>query len=396
MELLITYLGKQFENPFVLASGPPTANAEMISRAFEAGWAGAVVKTLIREPVHNLQNRFASIKSGKSIFAFENIELLSEQPPDRWYQDIAILKKRFPDKVVIASIMGDARSRDPWVELALGCQDAGADILELNFSCPHGYPEKGKGAAIGQNAEYSASIVEWLKADGRIRIPIVPKLTAAVSDISFIGEAVSHAGADGICAINSFSSLMGIDLKTLRPKPSVNKWSTYGGYSGAGLKPIALRCVSQLVKDPGLPVMGCGGITTGYDAAEYILIGAPIVQVCTEVMLKGYAIVTRMLDDLRSFMEDHRFSKIEDFIGLSNKNIRHFSELDNEDRMKAHIELEKCNGCQRCYVSCKDGAYQAIRMENDKALVLEDLCAGCSLCIQVCPMEAISFVACEP
>lgn len=117
MELLVTYLGKQFENPFVLASGPPTANAEMISRAFEAGWAGAVVKTLIREPVHNLQNRFASIKSGKSIFAFENIELLSEQPPDRWYQDIAILKKRFPDKVVIASIMGDARSRDPWVEL---------------------------------------------------------------------------------------------------------------------------------------------------------------------------------------------------------------------------------------------------------------------------------------
>ena len=391
MKLSVTYLGKQFDNPFVLASGPPTANADMISRAFEAGWAGAVIKTLIREPVHNLQNRFASIKFGKNIFAFENIELLSEQPPDHWYRDIAILKWRFPKKIIIASIMGDARSSSPWIELALGCQDAGADFLELNFSCPHGYPEKGKGAAIGQNAEYSASIVEWLKADARIKIPLVPKLTAAVSDISYVGEAVSHAGADGICAINTFPSLMGIDLKTLRPKPSVNNWSTYGGYSGFGLKPIALRCVSQLVKNPGLPVMGCGGISTGYDAVEFILIGAPIVQVCTEVMLKGYDIVTRMTQDLMSFMEEHQFKNIEDFLGFSNENIRLFSELDAGYRGKAHIESEKCNGCERCYISCRDGAYQAIKMESKKAVVIEDLCAGCSLCIQVCPLEAISF-----
>jgi dihydropyrimidine dehydrogenase (NAD+) subunit PreA len=391
MTLSVTYLGKQFENPFVLASGPPTANAEMISRAFEAGWAGAVIKTIIREPVRNLHNRFASIKSGKNIFAFENIELLSEQPPDRWYRDITILKKRFPKKTIIASIMGDAKNNAPWIELALGCQDAGADIIELNFSCPHGYPEKGKGSAIGQNAEYSASIVEWLKADGRIKTPLVPKLTAAVSDISYIGEAVSLVGADGICAINTFPSLMGIDLKTMRPKPSVNNRSTYGGYSGAGLRPIALRCVSQLVKNPGLPVMGCGGISTGYDAVEFMLIGAPIVQVCTAVMLKGYAIVTRMMHDLMSFMEEHRFSSIEEFLGLCNEDIGLFTELDTGYRVKARVDETKCNGCERCYISCRDGAYQAITMEANKAVIRDDLCAGCSLCIQVCPLEAISF-----
>jgi len=182
---------------------------------------------------------------------------------------------------------------------------------------------------------------------------------------------------------------MGIDLKTLMPKPSVNNWSTYGGYSGAGLRPIALRCVSQLLKNPGLPVMGCGGISTGYDAAEFMLVGAPIVQVCTEVMLRGYALVTRLIHDLTSFMEEHRFSSIDEFLGHSNETIGLFSELDAEYRVKAKIDQEKCNGCKRCYISCRDGAYQAITMDNDKAVVIEDLCAGCSLCVQVCPLEAI-------
>lgn len=389
MKLSIDYAGINFENPFILASSPATANAEMITRAFEAGWAGAVTKTLIREPVKNLQNRFAAHKSGGKIYSFENIELVSEMTPRNWYRDIKLLKQRFPGKIVIASIMGDAKNSEQWIELALGCQDAGADMLELNFSCPHGYPEKGKGAAIGQSAEFSSAITGWFKKDKEISVPIIPKLTAAVADISYIGNAVASAGADGLCAINTFPCIMGFDLKTLEPKPSVGGYTTAGGYSGPGLKPIALRCVNDLVKNPGLPVMGCGGISSGYDAAEFILMGASAVQVCTGVMLKGYSLVSKMKKELMEFMSWHNFSEVKDFLGMGNKRICRFSELDQKYRVKAVVDKDKCNGCGLCCISCNDAAYGAIRMEDKLAVIDEKICMGCSLCFHVCPTGAV-------
>ena len=391
MDLFTSFLGLTFENPFVLASAPPTANAEMLARAFEAGWAGAVIKTLIREPVQNLQNRFASIRAGKDIISFSNIELLSEQTPEQWYADIRKLKKMFPHKVLIGSIMGDAKSREQWIELALGCQEAGVDMLEANFSCPHGYPEKGKGAAIGQSAEYSAMITRWLKEEKRLTVPVIPKLTAAVTDITHIGEAVAEAGADGLCAINTYPSMMGFDLRTLQPKPSVAGYSTAGGYSGPGLKPIALRCVTDLVKSPGLPIMACGGISSGSDAVEFMLTGAPVVQICTAVMLHGYAIVHKMKDELVHFMEQHQFSAPSDFIGLANQRIGPYSGLNPDYAVKAHVDAGKCNGCRICHISCQDGGYQAIEMHKRLAVVQLEKCAGCSLCFQVCPEGAITM-----
>ena len=169
--LNVDYLGLTFENPFVLASAPPTANADMISRAFEAGWAGAVIKTLTTDPVSNLQNRFETAKVGKKIIGFKNIELCSETSPDKWYEEIRTLKKRFPKKIIIGSVMGDAKNEAQWIDLTLGCQDAGADLVELNFSCPHGYPEKGRGAAIGQSADYSAQITKWVKVQNQNHLP---------------------------------------------------------------------------------------------------------------------------------------------------------------------------------------------------------------------------------
>ncbi len=392
MDLSVDYLGKHFENPFVLASGPPTANAEMIARAFSAGWAGAVIKTLIREPVKNLKNRFATVKLGKRIIAFENIELLSERTPEQWYHDLHSLKKDFPRKIIIGSIMGDAKSKDQWLELALGCQEAGANLIELNFSCPHGYPEKGKGAAIGQNIEYSAKITQWVKEEKKITVPIVPKLTAAVTDITAIGEAVAAVSADGLCAINTFPSIMGFELQTLQPKPSVAGYTTAGGYSGAGLKPIALRCVSDLVKATGLPVMACGGVSSGQDAVEFLLMGAPLVQVCTAVMLGGYSIIARMQKELTEFMKLHHFAAVQDFIGVGNSKVRPYSSLDQSYTVKAAIAPDDCNGCKICYTSCTDAGYGAIEMCEDLAVVNQDQCEGCSLCSLVCPTGAISMV----
>ena len=390
--LAVTYLGRQLSHPFILASAPPTANGEMIARGFAAGWAGAVVKTLVQEPARNLHHRYAVNRLGGGIYGFENIELASERAPEAWFSDMRTLKRSFPDRLLIGSIMGTATDRGPWLDLALGCQEAGADLLELNFSCPHGHPEKGQGAAIGQNADYSARITRWLKEEPRLRLPVIPKLTAAVTDIAAIGQAVAAAGADGLCAINTIPSVMGFDLKTLAPRPAVRGYSTAGGYSGPGIKPIALHCVADLARSPGLPIMACGGIASGFDAAEFLLLGAPVVQVCTAVMLGGYGVLERMQAQLAEFMGWHGFSTVEDFRGQGLARLQPFHALDASYRVRAHIDPVRCKSCGTCYLSCRDAGYQAIQATAEAVRVDAERCQGCSLCAQVCPHAAIRMV----
>lgn len=386
-----TFLGVNFHNPFMLASAPPTATADMLRRAFEAGWAGAVIKTLTRDPVRNLSNRFAAIRNGNAITGFENLELLSEKTPDQWYRDIAAVKADFPHCPIVGSIMGNADSPDEWLSLARGCQDAGADLLELNFSCPHGYPERGRGAAIGQNPEYGARITGWLTACSDITIPVIPKLTAAVADIRYVGEELAKAGAHGFCAINTIPSLFGFDLRTLRPKPDIGGVTSYGGYSGPGIKPIALRAVSELCQSPGLPVMACGGIASGFDAAEFMLLGAPVVQVGTEVMLRGFGIIRTMLRELREFMVWHEFVTPADFTGLCRDRALPFEALPRDAKRHPRFEEERCSGCRSCHTACHDGGFQAIVMDDGRPRVNSDACVGCSLCSHVCPTGAIEM-----
>lgn len=391
MNLETEYLGMHFENPFVLASAPTTATGDMIERAFDQGWAGAVIKTLIPEQVRNVSNRFATLKLHNQLMAFQNFELLSERGPEEWYRDIRKLKENYPDKIVISSIMEDARDPDQWIQMAKCSQDAGADMVELNFSCPHGYPEKGKGAAIGQNADYAASIVGWIRESGAISIPLIPKLTAAAADISHIGEAVAKAGARGLCAINTVPSFMGFDLKTLTPKASVAGRSTTGGYSGPGIKPLALRCAYELAKSPGLPLMASGGIFSGFDAAEFMLLGAPIVQVCTAVMWEGYGIVSRLRQELMTFMSWHRFSCINDFLGKGLELVVSHAELDHSYHPAVRVDRERCAACGKCMTSCTDAGHQALELRDGRIHVDESRCVGCSLCMHVCTRGAIQL-----
>ena len=387
-----TFLDFPCENPFILASAPPTANADMIRRAFDAGWAGAVVKTLIREPVLNIGNRFASWRTNGKVAGFENLELLSELPPEEWFRIIADITEEYPGKLLIASIMGDAHDAVDWLYLARGSQDAGADMLELNFSCPHGYPERGKGSAIGQSAEYSAAITRWLAESPDVSLPIIPKLTAAVGDIRFIGESIAGAGADGLVAVNTLPSLFGIDLKTLRPKPDVHGRTAYGGYSGPGIKPIALRAVATLCRSPGLPLMASGGISSGFDAAEFMLLGAHAVQVCTAVMLNGYDIVSGMIDDLSEFMAWHEFESPRDFIGTCNDMVVSYGDLERDPDYQPAVDKDLCVRCGACITACRDGGYGAIDWDNSEPRWNMDRCVGCSLCSHVCPTHAIAMV----
>lgn len=185
---------------------------------------------------------------------------------------------------------------------------------------------------------------------------------------------------------------MGFDLKTLSPRPSVRGHSSAGGYSGIGIKPIALRCIAELAQCPGLPIMACGGIASGFDAAEFILLGAPVVHVCTAVMLGGYGVLDRMCEELTEFMGWHGFSSPEDFRGKGLARLQPYHELDASYRVRATINPARCKRCLACHVSCRDGGYQAIEVIEKEVRVNPDKCQGCSLCIQVCPHNAVELV----
>ena len=297
-------------NPFWLASAPPTNCGEQIMRAFDAGWGGAVWKT-IGEPITNVSSRYSATDwNGQRIMGFNNIELISDRSIEDNLREMTEVKKRYPQHAVIASLMV-ASNRETWHDIVVRAEDAGADGLELNFGCPHGMSERGMGSAVGQVPEYAQMITEWVKE--KARTPVLVKLTPNITDIRTVARAAKRGGADGLSAINTINSITGIDLDTLTPRPNVDGKSSHGGYCGPAVKPIALNMVQQIMSDPeaALPLSGIGGIGTWRDAAEFILLGCGTVQVCTAVMHYGYRIVEDMAEGLDNWMRtkglrDHR------------------------------------------------------------------------------------------
>ena len=296
-DLTTNFAGIRCPNPFWLASGPPTNCGDQVMRAFDAGWGGAVWKT-IGEPIVNVSSRYSSVDwNGQRMMGLNNIELITDRPIDVNLREIAEVKKRYPKHAVIASLMVESK-REAWHEIVKRAEDAGADGLELNFGCPHGMSERGMGSAVGQVPDYSCMITEWVKEVART--PVLVKLTPNVTDIRTVARAAKRGGADGLSAINTINSITGIDLDTLTPRPDVGGLSAHGGYCGPAVKPIALHLVQQIASDPevGMPISGIGGIAGWREAAEFMLLGCGTVQVCTAAMHYGYRIVEDMIDGL--------------------------------------------------------------------------------------------------
>jgi dihydropyrimidine dehydrogenase (NAD+) subunit PreA len=387
-DLSVEFLGMRFPNPFMLASAPPTRTAEMIKQAFAAGWGGAVTKSIALEPAQDLQPRLQPLVHRKRNIGMGNVELTTQLTVADWQREIADVKAAYPDRPLWASIM-DAPVEKNWQRLAEAVQEAGIDALELNVSCPHGMPSKGMGAFIGQNAELTGNVVAWVKKVAKV--PIVIKLTPNVSDIAFIAQAAKDNGADALCTVNTVSGLMGVDLETLTPLPAIGGVSTYGGYSGPGIKPIALRCVAQIAKATGLPVSGLGGLTSWQDAVEFMAVGASTVQVGTTVMWNGYGIIEALLNGLNDYLDDKGFTRVTEIIGAALPKIVEFPEMPLAPRANASVD-DTCNGCLLCVVACADGAFQAITGVKGEVVTIDsDLCDGCSLCMMVCPLSSITM-----
>ncbi|MEM0896409.1 MAG: NAD-dependent dihydropyrimidine dehydrogenase subunit PreA [Verrucomicrobiota bacterium] len=324
MPTLETFVdGLKLPNPFVIGSGPPGTNINVIKRAFRDGWGAVIAKTISLDAskVINVSPRYAKLKAkeSKEVIGWENIELISDRSFDIWLDEFKECKDAYPDGVLIASVM-EEYNKDAWYEIIERCQDAGVDAFELNFSCPHGLPERKMGAAMGEDPEILSEVCTWV--NDVAKIPVWAKMTPNVTHIEEPARASLAAGCEGISAINTIRSVMGVDLETLRPEPTVEGYTTPGGYSSKAVKPIALRMVmetAQMIRSefPGRSLSAIGGVETGEDAAQFILLGGDTVQVCTGVMKFGYKCVQTMCEELLAFMESKGFETLADFKGHS-------------------------------------------------------------------------------
>jgi dihydroorotate dehydrogenase subfamily 1 len=327
-DLSVTVDGLRMPNPFVIGSGPPGTNANVIGKAFDEGWGAVIAKTISLDAskVVNVAPRYARMRAaqGDEVIGWENIELISDRAFEVWLKEFRQLKEKYPDRVLIASIMEEYR-KSAWVEIVERCQDAGVDAFELNFSCPHGLPERRMGAAMGQDPSILEEVCGWV--NGVSRVPVWAKMTPNITHIEEPARAALRAGCEGVSAINTILSVMSVNLETLRPEPTVEGYTVPGGYSCKAVRPIALRMVMELAtmmygrgggvrgefSDRSLSAIG--GVETGNDAAQFILLGGSTVQVCTGVMIHGYKMVKGLCAELSAFMDRKGFKSIEEFRG---------------------------------------------------------------------------------
>ncbi|MDZ4712959.1 MAG: NAD-dependent dihydropyrimidine dehydrogenase subunit PreA [bacterium] len=387
-DLSVNFAGIRSPNPFWLASAPPTNSGYQVMKAFEAGWGGAVWKTL-GVPIINVSSRYGSINyRDNRMVGFNNIELITDRPLKDNLREIEEVKKYFPNHAVIASLM--VETKDEWHRIVKDVENAGADGIELNFGCPHGMCERGMGSAVGQEPEVLRLIVSWVKEVAKI--PVIVKLTPNISDITEPGRAAREGGGDAISLINTIQSIVGVDIDNFVPYPVVDGQSTNGGYCGPAVKPIALNMVKNCAQDPDiqLPISGIGGVENWRDAVEFILLGAGTVQVCTAVMHYGFGIIREMIPGLENYMREKGFNTIDEMTGRALQNVKTWENLNLDYQIIAKINETKCIGCQLCYIACEDGAHQAIGLSNNGTRVpyiIEDNCVGCNLCALVCPVE---------
>ncbi len=385
------FLGFKLQNPFLLSSSVVGSSYDMCRRAFQAGWAGVAYKTICMFSIHETSPRYAAIKDPSgTVIGFKNVEQLSDLPLEENLSTFRRLKAEFPEKYLLVSIMG--RDEEEWEALARMADENGADAIELNFSCPN-MKDDGLGSDVGQD---NLLISRFTAAARRgTKKPIIAKLTPNVQEMSSAALAAKRGGADGLAAINTLKSYITLDGETYAKdaENAAYHLTAVGGYSGASVKPIALRFIAELKTNPMLhdmPLSGMGGVETWRDAAQFMIMGASSVQVTTAVMLYGYRIIDDLCDGLLRLLDEYELASVDELIGIGLRNVVPLHDVERDAVIYPRFDLSRCAGCRRCYRSCMDGGHQAISFMNGHPRLDAARCVGCHLCVIVCPKDAIS------
>ncbi len=393
-DLRSNFIGISSPNPFWLASAPPTDKAYNVERAFEAGWGGVVWKTLgeAGPPVVNVNGPRYGAWHGdnRRLMGLNNIELITDRALEVNLEEITQVKKNWPDRALVVSIMVPCEE-EAWQKILPLVTETGADGIELNFGCPHGMSERGMGSAVGQVPEYVGMVAKWCKEN--YDKPVIVKLTPNITDIRQPARSAHENGADAVSLINTINSIIAVDLDAMAPDPHTDGKGSHGGYCGPAVKPIALNMLAEIARDAQtakLPISAIGGIETWRDAAEFMALGAGNVQVCTAAMTYGFKIVEEMKDGLSRWMDEKGYQNLDDFIGMAVPNVVNWERLNLNFITKAVIDQNQCIKCGRCHIACEDTSHQAITQEVNgerRFEVIDEECVGCNLCVNVCPVE---------
>lgn len=386
-DLSVNYLGVKCQNPFFLSSSPVGGNYDMVRKCYETGWAGCFFKTVGIFVADECSPRFDQTnKEGLPWLGFKNMEQISDKPTELNFEYMYRLVRDYPEHVTVATIMGS--SEEEWKQLAKMCDEAGVPLIEGNFSCPQ-MTSHAMGSDVGTNPELVKKYCEAVTST--TKIPFIAKMTPNITSMEVPARAALEGGAAAVSCINTIKSISNIDFENMTAMPVVNGKSSISGYSGAAVKPIALRFCANLLQDEIVgkrDLSGIGGIETWKDAAEFLALGCKTVQVTTAIMQYGYRIVEDMINGLAHFMDERGYDNLEQFIGCALPNIIPAEDLNRDFRLLPKFDDKKCVGCGRCYVSCYDAAHQAIDWnEKKRRPELNDNCVGCHLCLNVCPVQ---------
>ena len=364
-DLSVTFTGIRFENPFLLSSAPPTESEANILRAFEAGWAGVVTKTIGVHPVVNVKGPKTNFmrtdpasglismkkKAGAALHSSWNWELISDKPLDWWIGRLARIKKAHPEKILIASIMAGSGSDEEmrhWQTLAKACQDDGADALELNLSCPH-MDRPDMGSNIGKDDELISVVTQVVKEVATI--PVWAKLTPSTTDIVVEARGAFLGGADAISSSNTFTSLPPIDPESLEFECNVEGKVSYGGLGGPAILPLSLAKMAQMTTAfPDKSFSWIGGISDFSQALNFFLLGCGTAQVCTAAMLDhaiGPNVIKGLLSGMQAFFDKHAdkgWHSLDDIRGLRRDRIVAHHEIKRPDAKEYHGGKEAPEG----------------------------------------------------
>jgi len=384
------FFGRKIRSPYLLSAAPPTDGLLQMTKAYEAGWAGAIMKTAFDNlPIHIPSEYMVTFGE----HTYGNCDNVSGHPLDRVCEEIKELVKEWPDRLTIGSTGGPVTGNDGtdaagWQSNTKKLEAAGAMGIEYSLSCPQG-GDGTEGDIVSQNAALTAKIIDWIMSVGNPDIPKLFKLTAAVTSIVPILRAIQevldrYPGAKaGVTLANTFPTL------AFRPSNGNRNWEegVVVGMSGEGVTPISYLTLANAVPE-GIAISGNGGPMDYKAAMDFLALGVKTVQFCTIAMKHGVGIIKELESGTAFLMQERGIGSVKELIGIAQPNpITDFMDLTPIKKL-SDFDHELCVSCGNC-VRCP---YFAIEL-NEQGMPFSDpsLCVGCSICAKKCFTGAITM-----